>query len=55
MIAKNGDWWTGVIGDRNGVFPFNYVEAAPEAAPEVSLTTFHFVNVCNDFAHALCF
>jgi len=34
VIAKNGDWWTGVIGDRNGVFPFNYVEAAPEAAPE---------------------
>ena len=30
MIAKNGDWWTGVIGDRQGVFPFNYVEPAPE-------------------------
>ena len=30
MIAKNGDWWTGVIGDRQGVFPFNYVEPALE-------------------------
>ena len=30
VIAKNGDWWTGVIGDRQGVFPFNYVEPAPE-------------------------
>merc|ERR1719483_1261912 len=30
VIAKNGDWWTGVIGDRTGVFPFNYVEPVPE-------------------------
>ena len=33
VIAKNGDWWTGVIGDRQGVFPFNYVEPAPEVSP----------------------
>ena len=42
VIAKNGDWWTGTIGDRTGVFPFNYVEpaaaaAAPAPAPEVRL------------------
>lgn len=30
VTAKNGDWWTGTIGDRSGVFPFNYVEPAPE-------------------------
>merc|ERR1719427_2183199 len=30
VTAKNGDWWTGVLGDRTGVFPFNYVEPAPE-------------------------
>ena len=34
MSAKNGDWWTGTIGDKTGVFPFNYVEPAPQ----VSLT-----------------
>ena len=32
VIAKNGDWWTGVIGERTGVFPFNYVEVAPEVS-----------------------
>ena len=26
------DWWTGKIGDRTGVFPFNYVEVASEVA-----------------------
>lgn len=28
VTAKNGDWWTGNIGDRSGVFPYNYVEPA---------------------------
>jgi len=32
VVGKNGDWWTGHIGDRQGVFPFNYVEPAGEAA-----------------------
>jgi hypothetical protein len=26
VIKKETDWWTGQIGDRTGVFPFNYVE-----------------------------
>lgn len=26
VIKKDGDWWTGVIGDRTGIFPSNYVE-----------------------------
>ena len=26
MIKEDGDWWTGKIGDRVGVFPFNYVQ-----------------------------
>ncbi|XP_023316913.1 intersectin-2 isoform X3 [Trichogramma pretiosum] len=26
VIKKDGDWWTGVIGDRQGIFPSNYVE-----------------------------
>merc|ERR1712106_957302 len=30
VTAKNGDWWTGAVGDRGGVFPFNYVEPVPE-------------------------
>merc|ERR1719228_799923 len=35
VTAKNGDWWTGSIGDRTGVFPFNYVELAPEGGVAV--------------------
>ncbi|XP_076618966.1 dynamin associated protein 160 isoform X3 [Colletes latitarsis] len=26
VTKKEGDWWTGTIGDRNGIFPANYVE-----------------------------
>ena len=26
VIKKDGDWWTGVVGDRTGIFPSNYVE-----------------------------
>merc|ERR1711962_1125681 len=29
VTAKAGDWWTGTLNGRTGVFPFNYVEAAP--------------------------
>lgn len=26
VIKKEGDWWTGVIGNRTGIFPANYVQ-----------------------------
>lgn len=26
IIKKEGDWWTGTIGDRTGIFPSNYVQ-----------------------------
>lgn len=26
VIKKDGAWWTGVIGERSGLFPSNYVE-----------------------------
>ena len=28
VIKKDGDWWTGVIGQRQGVFPMNYARLA---------------------------
>uniref|UniRef100_A0A1B6C8A9 Intersectin-1 n=1 Tax=Clastoptera arizonana TaxID=38151 RepID=A0A1B6C8A9_9HEMI len=28
VIKKEGDWWTGVIADRTGIFPSNYVQKA---------------------------
>lgn len=28
VIKKEGDWWTGTIGLRSGVFPSNYVQKA---------------------------
>lgn len=27
-MKKDGDWWTGVIGNRTGIFPANYVQLA---------------------------
>jgi hypothetical protein len=34
VIKKDGEWWTGRVWDRVGMFPYNYVstEAAPAAA-----------------------
>ncbi|XP_053312507.1 intersectin-1 isoform X1 [Spea bombifrons] len=26
VIKKDGDWWTGTVGDKTGVFPSNYVK-----------------------------
>ena len=26
VVKKEGDWWTGVIGNRTGIFPSNYVD-----------------------------
>lgn len=26
VIKKEGDWWTGIIGTRTGIFPSNYVQ-----------------------------
>ncbi|XP_070491973.1 intersectin-1 isoform X2 [Chironomus tepperi] len=26
VIKKEGDWWTGIIGTRSGIFPANYVQ-----------------------------
>lgn len=26
VTKKEGEWWTGTIGDRSGMFPSNYVE-----------------------------
>ncbi|XP_054002399.1 intersectin-1 isoform X6 [Hylaeus anthracinus] len=36
VTKKEGDWWTGTIGDRTGIFPANYVEkcdAPDQGAP----------------------
>jgi hypothetical protein len=30
VIKKEGDWWTGVIGNRVGIFPANYVLPATD-------------------------
>ncbi|XP_061176343.1 intersectin-1-like isoform X2 [Saccostrea echinata] len=30
VTKKEGDWWTGSIGERSGIFPANYVKAAEQ-------------------------
>lgn len=32
VTKKEGDWWTGSIGERSGIFPANYVKAAEQQA-----------------------
>lgn len=38
VIKKDGDWWTGMIGNRTGIFPSNYVQTA-SAAGDTNTTT----------------
>lgn len=44
VVKKDGDWWTGVIGNRTGIFPANYVqlEAAPAVTNAISPVTNNF-------------
>lgn len=35
VVKKDGDWWTGVIGNRTGIFPANYVHP-PDNNPAVT-------------------
>ncbi|XP_015189067.1 PREDICTED: intersectin-1 isoform X9 [Polistes dominula] len=39
VIKKEGDWWTGCIGDRTGIFPSNYVEKCDAPIQGVPLST----------------
>ncbi|KAK1128818.1 hypothetical protein K0M31_019963 [Melipona bicolor] len=39
VIKKEGDWWTGNIGDRSGIFPANYVEKCDASDQGASVTT----------------
>ena len=43
VIKKESEWWTGKIGDRTGVFPYNYVEEASAgvttAAPDEAVVS----------------
>ena len=38
IIKREGDWWTGRIGERTGTFPNNYVQKV-EHTPEVAIAT----------------
>lgn len=37
VLKKEGDWWTGSIGNRIGIFPSNYVQ--PAAASDYNENT----------------
>lgn len=30
VTKKEGDWWTGSLGERSGIFPANYVKATEQ-------------------------
>lgn len=38
VTKRDGDWWTGTIGDRSGIFPANYVKKQDQPQ-EVSVNT----------------
>jgi hypothetical protein len=37
VTKKDGEWWTGKIGDQVGVFPYNYVESASSVTEAAGL------------------
>lgn len=39
VVKKEGDWWTGVIGNRTGIFPANYVQPPDNNASVTNGTT----------------
>jgi hypothetical protein len=39
VVKKEGDWWTGTIGDRQGIFPSNYVQKAETGVSKVLIVT----------------
>lgn len=41
VIKKDGDWWTGTIGNRTGMFPSNYVQDAASAQPTTETAPFY--------------
>lgn len=38
VIKKEGDWWTGTIGNRTGMFPSNYVQKADVGGGQTATT-----------------
>lgn len=47
VVKKDGDWWTGVIGNRTGIFPANYVQPVDNNLNSVTNGAIAAVN--NDF------
>lgn len=43
VVKKEGDWWTGTIGDRQGIFPSNYVQKAETGVSKVLAVTHVFL------------
>lgn len=50
VVKKDGDWWTGVIGSRTGIFPANYVQ--PISDNNASVTNGAINNVNTDYNNA---
>lgn len=43
VTRKEGDWWTGVVGNKTGVFPSNYVkprDSVTEVRPNIAQIAF---------------
>ena len=41
VSKMEGDWWTGSIGDRSGIFPANYVKKSePQASNKQLLSQY---------------
>lgn len=41
VIKKDGDWWTGVLGNRTGIFPSNYVQNVTSEQTSTDTSAYH--------------
>lgn len=53
VTKKDGDWWTGTLGDKSGVFPSNYVRLKDSEVEtlncyKIELGEVRFVRCCSD-------
>lgn len=47
VTKKEGDWWTGTIGNRTGIFPSNYVQDVTSEKIDTNNSTYYTGQVTN--------
>lgn len=47
VTKKDGDWWTGMLGEKSGVFPSNYVRLKDSEVKFIHVCLLETISLCN--------